>query len=106
MPGDPFYRSPFWRRLRAEALRRDGYRCVVPGCLTPTQELTVDHIRARPRGVPGPTRFDVLSNLRTLCGSHDRRIKERPDGRRASGGRLKGCGADGWPVDSGPTPRG
>lgn len=98
---DPFYRSRFWLDLRAACLKRDGHRCTVPGCTTPTQGLTADHIEARPRGAVGPTRFDVLGNLRTLCGPHDRSVKELAGGRRRNGGRLevRGCDASGRPID-------
>lgn len=106
VPGNPFYRSPFWRALRAAALRRDGYRCVIPGCRTPTLRLTVDHIQARPRGATGPTAADVLSNLRTLCDPHDRSLKEGRDGRRPRGGRPRGCDADGWPIEAAAAGRG
>lgn len=101
MPGNPFYHSPFWYALRAKALKRDGYRCVVKGCPTPTHDLHVDHIDTRPRGATGPTDKDVLSNLRTLCGHHDRSVKEGASGRRGNGGRLivKGCDASGRPLD-------
>jgi 5-methylcytosine-specific restriction protein A len=58
------YSSPRWRELRAEALRRDGYRCQRPGCCR-TEDLTVhispdlggDHARA------------TLADCTTLCRS-------------------------------------
>ena len=101
MPGNPYYHSAHWKALKRAAHERDGWRCTVPGCRTPLHELTADHINARPRGVPTPTPFDVLSNLRTLCGNHDRSIKERADGTRKGGGRLivRGCDANGRPLD-------
>jgi 5-methylcytosine-specific restriction endonuclease McrA len=40
--------SPHWRRLRQAALKRDGYRCTVPGCFAPAP--IVDHIVTRPSG--------------------------------------------------------
>ena len=101
MPGNPFYRSPFWYALRREVLARDGHRCTVEGCQTPIHDLHVDHIQTRPRGATGPMPADVLSNLRTLCGNHDRSIKEGASGRRGNGGRLmvRGCDASGRPLD-------
>lgn len=100
MPANPFYRTPFWRTLRAAALQRDGYRCTVPGC-TSTHRLTVDHTVSRPRGATGPTPQDVLSNLRTLCQEHDNAAKERTDGTRRGDGRMlvRGCDASGRPLD-------
>jgi 5-methylcytosine-specific restriction endonuclease McrA len=98
---DPFYGSPEWLALREQCFRRDGFRCVVLGCRTPTQELTCDHVQARPRGAMGLTSQDTLSNLRTLCGPHDRSVKELANGQRRNGGRLavRGCDADGRPLD-------
>ncbi len=100
MPGNPFYRSQAWRRLRATALRRDGYRCTTKGCGS-AERLTVDHIVARPRDAQGVTPADVLGNLRTLCASCDASIKEGSDGRRRRGGviQVRGCDAAGVPRD-------
>jgi 5-methylcytosine-specific restriction protein A len=96
-----YYRSPHWKALRRAALERDGHRCIVPGCQTPTHELTVDHKKRRPPYAEGSTPMDVLHNLRTLCGNHDRQVKELPSGERRNGGALRvdGCGADGRPID-------
>ncbi|MFZ0458229.1 MAG: HNH endonuclease signature motif containing protein [Rhodoplanes sp.] len=91
---NPYYRTPEWRVLRATRLRLDGYRCAVPGC--PVRASVVDHIVARRRGGG-----DVLGNLRSLCDAHDRMLKERPDGRRANGGLIKGCDRRGMPIDPG-----
>lgn len=90
---DPFYRSAEWRRLRAECLRRDGYRCAVPGCQEPA--VVADHIVSRRSGG-----VDALGNLRSLCRRHDNQVKERPDGKRPHGGkpRLVGASRDGWPL--------
>jgi hypothetical protein len=94
MPGDPFYRTPAWRALRLAALKRDRYRCVVPGCNA--RATHVDHIVARRDGGP-----DVLSNLRCLCKSHDNMIMQGSSGMRRSGGqlRVKGCDTEGMPLD-------
>jgi len=97
-----YYQSAHWKALRTEALKRDRYRCTVPGCVASAargDRLTVDHIVTRPR-CDGPTSADVLANLRTLCLPHDAQIKER-NGTRNNGGKttVKGCDADGWPID-------
>ena len=89
---DPFYRSPLWLRLRALALKRDGYMCTVPGC--GAKATHVDHIQRRKAGGA-----DALFNLRSLCRLHDGQVKELPNGKRRNDGkfRLLGCDADGWP---------
>ena len=45
---DPFYATAEWKSLRATALRRDGYRCTVPGC--EAVACVVDHKLARRAG--------------------------------------------------------
>jgi HNH endonuclease len=58
-----------WRRLRAQALRRDHGRCVECGALA----VEVDHVLPRERGGR-----DVLENLRSLCADcHDERHGRR-----------------------------
>lgn len=93
-----FYQSGFWRSLRAECFRRDGGKCVVPGCTA--RATRCDHINRRPYSVT-PTRFDVLENLRSLCATHDAQVKETAGGDRRGGGAFKviGCDASGWPID-------
>ncbi len=100
MPSNPFYQSAAWKALRSAALKRDRYRCTVPGCSS-THRLTVDHIVSRPKGATGLTAQDVLSNLRVLCADHDNQAKEGADGQRRGDGRMvvRGCDADGWPLD-------
>lgn len=102
MPGNPFYTSKFWKALRQEALIRDHRRCTVEGCPNTerTGRLYVDHVRTRP-DVIYPTPYDVLSNLRTLCGVHDSAVKEQRGGRRRKDGKLtvRGCDASGNPID-------
>ena len=87
---DPYYLSKEWRALRKRVLERDGYRCVV--CRE--HAAIVDHILRRKDGGK-----DEPGNLRSLCRAHDNQIKERPNGKRANGGKSKliGCGPDGWP---------
>ena len=98
-----YYHSPHWKALKLEALKRDRFRCTVPGCgaTRATSRLTVDHKEPRPRGALGPTDKDVLSNLRTLCKAHDNQVMQGADGQRRNGGEfvIRGCDADGWPLD-------
>lgn len=95
---NPYYHSAHWRALRKAALERDGYQCTVEGC--GVRATHVDHTETRPP-VPYPTAHDVLSNLRSLCGDHDRQVKEKRNGERAQRGEFKvrGCDVDGWPLD-------
>jgi len=89
---DPYYRTSHWLKLRAAALKRDRNTCTVPGC---HQRATyVDHIVPRKQGGA-----DALHNLRSLCAMHDNQIRQDASGKRRSGGILRGCHADGSPVD-------
>lgn len=94
MPNDPFYKSPKWKALRAEALSRDHWRCTVPGC--GTKATHVDHVISRRNGGAS-----VLANLRSLCRDHDNQIKEGADGQRRRDGitHVAGCDARGYPID-------
>jgi 5-methylcytosine-specific restriction endonuclease McrA len=87
MPGDRFYLSETWRKLRSEVLLRDGRRCVVCGA----PGVLVDHIVPRKAGGQ-----DVAENLRTLCRACDnaRHAEKRAPHRVA-------VGADGWPICAG-----
>jgi hypothetical protein len=100
MARNSYYRTPHWRTLKRACHERDGWRCTVTGCQTPTYRLTCDHIRRRPN-VGYPTTLDVLSNVRTLCGNHDAQVKERTDGTRRRDGKLvvAGCDVTGRPLD-------
>jgi hypothetical protein len=100
MARNSYYRTPHWRALKQACHERDRWRCTVSGCQTPTYRLTCDHIQRRPN-VSYPTAYDVLSNLRTLCGNHDAQVKELASGKRRQDGKLivKGCDANGWPID-------
>jgi hypothetical protein len=100
-PADPYYQSNHWKALCAAVDARDRGLCVVPGC--GCRGVIHDHIETRPP-VPYPTEFDVLSNIRLLCRSHDSQVKERRRGsavHRKQGGvfKVKGSDADGWPYD-------
>jgi len=69
MPNDPFYRSKAWLGVRAQALKRDGYRCVICGAdVRGKGQSRVDHIE--PRRLR-PDLALALSNLRTLCPTCD-----------------------------------
>jgi 5-methylcytosine-specific restriction endonuclease McrA len=98
VPANPYYWSAHWRSLRQACLQRDRHTCVVAGCGS-RHGLIVDHIQTRPN-VPYPTAADVITNLRTLCATHDAQIKEHR-GARKQGGlfRIRGCDANGWPLD-------
>lgn len=98
-----FYRSAWWRQLRAACLERDGGRCTAPGCAKPAR--VADHIKPRPH-VPHPCSLDTLDNLRSLCSTHDAQVQVMRDGARRQGGRFKSkaVDADGWPRV--PQPRG
>ena len=101
MARNTYYQSSHWKALKKACHERDGWKCVVPGCTSPRGKgLTCDHIETRPN-VSYPTPADVLPNTRTLCDFHDRQIKEKADGERRKGGvaTVKGCDADGWPLD-------
>lgn len=96
MARNAYYNSAHWKALKHATHVRDSWRCIVPGCGS-TEALVCDHIETRPN-VDHPTSSDVLENCRTLCGRHDRQVKERA-GKRMSGGKPKiiGCDANGWP---------
>lgn len=101
MARNTYYQTPHWKALKRACHERDGWKCVVPGCTSPRGKgLTCDHIETRPN-FSHPTPYDALSNTRTLCGFHDRQIKERSNGKRANGGKTSviGCDANGWPLD-------
>jgi 5-methylcytosine-specific restriction endonuclease McrA len=95
---DPFYSSPAWRAVRARALSRDRFRCVVCGVSVAERGASrVDHIF--PRRTHPHLALD-LANLRTLCAAHDNqahREKGAGGGSRVERFAPIGCGADGWP---------
>ena len=101
MPNAAYYHSQHWRALRAEAIRRAGGCCSVPGCGS-TYRLTADHYpMTRPCDATGPTSADTLANLRVLCGNHDAQVKELASGKRRRDGKptVRGCRPDGTPLD-------
>jgi hypothetical protein len=94
LPNDPYYSTPQWHALRNVVLHRDRYTCVVPGCNA--RAVVVDHIVPRKHGG-----MDLLSNLRSLCRTHDNKIKERMGGyNRGNEGKLRSpCDVNGMPLD-------
>ena len=101
MARNTYYQSSHWKALKKACHERDGWKCVVPGCTSPRGKgLTCDHIETRPN-VDYPTRADVLSNLRTLCRSHDAQRKEDASGKRRGPNDfvVRGCDESGWPLD-------
>ena len=77
-------RSARWKRLRVEALRRDGWQCVSCGA---SGRLEVDHIN--PVRVAPELAFD-LANLQTLCPScHTRKTRIECGHRPTPPARLK-----------------
>ncbi len=92
MPGDPFYRSAAWFRLRHACLTRDRHTCTAPGCGKPATHA--DHIKARSKGGP-----DTLSNLTSQCPScHSRKTVRQDGGFGHAQSRQRAVGADGWPT--------
>lgn len=67
---DRYYGSAAWKRLREQALQRDGHRCTAVDdgvrCIEPG--VVVDHKHERRDGGA-----DTIDNLRTLCRRHDAR---------------------------------
>jgi hypothetical protein len=95
MPDQPYYKTKHWLDLRAAALKRDGGRCITPGCGRPAK--VVGHIKSRPH-VSHPTSFDVLGNVASRCRDCDNQTKEIGAQRRREGiERARGCDVDGWP---------
>jgi hypothetical protein len=98
MARNAYYKTEHWLALRKAALVRDRHTCIVPGCNA--KGTHVDHIRTRPN-VDTPSVFDTITNVRTLCAHHDAQVKELPSGKRRRDGKpiIKGCDANGWPLD-------
>lgn len=83
---DPFYGSPEWKAARAEALRRDGYKCVwcmaagrkitlASGLRVPVPADMVHHIKPRKLFPELSLRLDNLVSLCNAC--HDRAHPEK-----------------------------
>lgn len=64
--GDRRYSTQRWVRLRAQAIVRDGNRCVMGGCTNRDAPLFADHIvEVRDGGA-----FWDVNNIQTLCKPH------------------------------------
>ena len=96
----PFYRSAEWRAFRARILRHRQGVCAVPGC--PRRATHVDHldpVRTAPSRALDPL------NVQALCHAHHSAKTAGADGGfgnpRGGGAplRVKGCDADGVPLD-------
>jgi len=96
----PFLESKPWRELRATALRRDGYRCVICGAdISGSGRARVDHVQ--PRSLR-PDLALVLSNTRSLCPrcdnqSHREKGQQIRTGQRNE--RISGSNRAGVPLD-------
>lgn len=97
MPNDPRYKTPEWLATRKIVKSRARGRCQVDGC--PRFGLVADHIVAP----NNDGAFFDLNNLRWLCRDHDNQIKEDAQGQRRRAGKpfVRGCDAQGWPLDPG-----
>ncbi len=102
MPGDPFYASKAWQRLRTITLKAANGRCAVPRCPLPAKH--VNHIRSR-RERPD-LELDA-TNLEPLCKTHHDAHTGRRDGgfgnpvRPGQAAAHHGCDEHGMPRDPG-----
>ena len=93
---DPFYASPEWKALRMACLERDHFRCVSCGDRATVADHKISRRRWFAERLPGSP--DTLGNLRSFCGTCDRKVKEMSNGIRRNGGSTGVIGADGFPV--------
>jgi len=92
------YGTAQWRRLRAAKLAETPWCEPCRRAGLNTRANTVDHVRSIASGGPA---FPLLSGLESMCsGCHGRKTShlDRPD-RRAGSGLMRGCDADGLPLD-------
>lgn len=93
-----YYTTTHWAKLRAQAIKRDGYKCQGCGALCTGQKRGgqrpyVDHKEPRPYAHT-PTVYDVLDNLQTLCAAcHTKKTKWSDASSKVE------VGADGLPSD-------
>ena len=91
--GDGFYQTPEWKHLRAQALRRDCFKCVVCGAsVVGKGRSRVDHILDLKRR---PDLAMSLDNLRTLCSTCDNKRHAEKMGANPN----RGAALDGTPLD-------
>ena len=88
---NPLYQSRHWKKLRATALKRDGWRCVVCGVDLKQTGARVDHIRPVRTH---PALALELTNLQSLCPRHDN-LRHAEKGR--GGLERPAIGEDGLP---------
>ncbi len=71
---DPFYLSNEWRKIRAERLRMDGYRCTVmtDGVRCSAKASTVHHLVERKQGGT-----DHYGNLVSTCAACHNKVHGR-----------------------------
>ena len=88
---DSFYSSKAWHKLRAQALKRDGYRCRMCGVdVRGKGAASVDHIVPRRRA---PELALDLGNLQVLCKPHHDSTKQLIEKRI----HIEAIGIDGLP---------
>ena len=93
---DPFYSSKAWHKVKSQALKRDGYRCVqCQANVHGKGQSRVDHIIPRKAA---PRLALHLPNLRTLCRPCDNARHARD--RAAKQAEAAPVGMDGFPVGS------
>lgn len=91
VPGDPFYRSPEWRGVRAAFLAANPV-CGTLGCGRRAHH--VDHRLPIRRG---GARLDP-ANFRQLCAPCHASKTARMDGGFGNAPSPRGAGVDGWPT--------
>jgi 5-methylcytosine-specific restriction protein A len=88
---DPFYSSKAWHKLRAQALKRDGYKCRFCGVDVRGKGMaSVDHIVPRRKA---PELALELSNTQVLCHNHHNSTKQLMEKRID----IESIGIDGFP---------
>jgi 5-methylcytosine-specific restriction endonuclease McrA len=95
MPGDPFYWSAEWRKLRADFIKANPH-CAALGCARPTKH--VDHRLSRRKR---PDLALEASNLRAYCHRCHSRKTVAIDNALGHLARkaVRGCDASGLPRD-------
>lgn len=86
-----FYKRKEWYKVRAQALKRDQYRCRFCGCSVREKgQAHVDHIKRR---TTHPHLALTLHNLQTLCSNCHNSVKKRDEANP-----NRGVNADGTPM--------
>ncbi len=93
---DPFYKSAAWFKVRGQALRRDGYRCVNCGVSVRGKGMArVDHILPRKKF---PDQALHLPNVRVICIKCDNARHTHDRAWHGSRGEVREIGPDGFPI--------